>query len=594
MHVTTTPRQVWHLLNRHQRRSAFILLGLMLIGMMLETLGVGLVIPTMAMLSQADPAARYPALVPVLTALHTTTREQMAVAAMLILVAVFAIKTAFVAFLSWKQQTFAFTTQVDISDRLFLGYLRQPYTFHLQRNSAQLIQIIAGETSIFVQAVLTSALLLLTETFVIIGVSVLLLFVEPVGAVVVALVLGIAMWGFSRMTREPLRRWGEQRQLHDGVRLQHLQQGLSGAKDVKVLGREDDFAAQYNKHSGGSARVNARAATMQQIPRLWLELLAVGGLAALVLIMIGRGRSLETVVPTLALFGAAAFRLMPSVNRVLGAIQNLRFSRPVVNTLYSEIRNIEETPALIRQSLLPFNQSLTLKDVSFRYPGSTTYALRSVSLSIPQGSCVGFIGSSGAGKSTLVDVVLGLLAPTEGAVEVDGVDIRTNLRGWQDQIGYVPQVIYLTDDSLRRNVAFGLPEEQIDDNAVQQAIRAAQLDQFVAQLPDGLNTPVGERGVRLSGGQRQRIGIARALYHDPAVLVLDEATSSLDTPTESGVMEAVRALRGNKTLIIVAHRLSTVEQCERLFRLEHGDLVEQGNADTVLRNLQTSNLIHTA
>jgi len=298
--------------------------------------------------------------------------------------------------------------------------------------------------------------------------------------------------------------------------------------------------------------------------------------------MIWQGKPMEALLPTLGLFAAAAFRIMPSVNRLLSAVQSMRFYLPVIDTLHSEFCLLNAASTQQRGQPLPFNDALVLDQLSFKYPTAETPALRGISLSIPRGASIGFIGGSGAGKSTLVDTILGLLTPDSGSIKINGVDIQTNLRGWQDQIGYVPQSIYLTDDTLRRNVAFGLPPDQIDEAAVWRAIKAAQLEQFVNELPQGLETQVGERGVRLSGGQRQRIGIARALYHDPAVLVLDEATSSLDTATEHDVMEAIRALRGEKTLIIVAHRLSTVEHCDRLFRLEQGAVAEEGETAMML------------
>ena len=300
--------------------------------------------------------------------------------------------------------------------------------------------------------------------------------------------------------------------------------------------------------------------------------------------MIVRGKPLDALVPTLGLFGVAAFRLMPSAARMMGSLQVMRYNLPVVNTLYRELHIFDTSPPFQRErELLRFANALVLDRVGFSYPNTETPTLRDVSLSITRGTSVGFVGGSGAGKSTLVDVILGLLKPATGRVLVDGIDIQTNLRGWQDQVGYVPQTIYLTDDTLVRNVAFGLPDDQIDKSAVRRAIQAAQLEEFVNELPAGLETLVGERGVRLSGGQRQRIGIARALYHDPPILVLDEATSSLDTANEQGVMAAVNALHGNKTLIIVAHRVSTVAHCDRLFRIEQGTLVEEGTFDKVMK-----------
>jgi ATP-binding cassette, subfamily B, bacterial PglK len=385
-------------------------------------------------------------------------------------------------------------------------------------------------------------------------------------------------------------RWGKTRQFHEGLRIQHLQQGLGGAKDVKLLGRETEFFAQYREHNYGSATVQQRLTAVQQLPRLWLELLAAVGLAALVLIMIGTGKPLDALLPTIGLFVVAAFRLMPSVSRVMTSTQVVRYNHPVVTMLREEVDILDRgAVAPVAAPPMRFRSEIRLEHVSFRYAGVEADAVRDVNLVIPRGASVGFVGGSGAGKSTLVDVILGLLAPSQGAVLVDGVDIRTQLRGWQDQVGYVAQSIFLTDDTLRRNVAFGLPEDRIDDIAVHRAIRAAQLEEFVTSLPQGLDTVVGERGVRLSGGQRQRIGIARALYHDPPVLVLDEATSSLDTTNEQGVMEAVKALQGDKTILIVAHRLSTVAHCDQLFRFEQGALVDAGSYDRVVAGRLTSN-----
>lgn len=554
---------------------------LMLIGVLLETLGVGLVIPALALMTQSDLVSRYPALAPWLIRFGNPTHNQLVMAGMMALVAVTALRAGYLTWLAWWQSRYVYSIQIDISQRLFAGYLRQPYAFHLQRNSAQLIRNTISQadeiTNVFLQGLNLS-----TEASVLFSIALLLVVVEPFGALLVMGTLGLAGWAFSRFTRSHTLRWGAARQRHEQARLQHLQQGLGGAKDVKLLGREGDFLRQYRRHSVGSAEVARRQATLTALPRLSLELLSVVGLAGVVFAMLERGKPMETVLPTLGVFAAAAFRLMPSVNRVLGAIQSIRFSWPAIENVYAELKIVAGAVPPAAGPAMTFDCALTLRHVSFQYASADGPALCDVSLTVPRGTSVGFIGGSGAGKSTLVDTVLGLFAPTAGVVEVDGTDIQTNLRGWQNKIGYVSQSIFLTDDTLRRNVAFGLSDEEIDESAVWRALHLAQLDEFVRELPHGLNAVVGERGVRLSGGQRQRIGIARALYHDPAVLVLDEATSSLDTETEREVMEAVRALQGDKTLLIVAHRLSTVAHCDRLFRLEAGHLVEQGEAATIL------------
>lgn len=578
-------RKIWDLLTPVERRSAVMLLGLMLIGMVLETLGVSLVIPALALLTQKDFARHYPALQPFLQTLGNPSQQSLVIGGMLVLVGVYLIKTMFLALLAWRQTRFAYGVQAQLSQRLFAVYLRQPYTFHLQRNSAQLINTI-NEVGSFTFNGILPGMLLLTEGLVLLGLCILLLVVEPLGALIVVSVLGAAVWGFHRLTGARITNWGVARLHHEGLRIQHMQQGLGGIKDVILLGREADFLEQYRVNNLQCAQVGQLQSTLQQLPRLWMELLAISGLALLVISMLAQGRALEAVLPTLGLFAAAAFRLIPSVNRVLGAAQSLRYGLPVIDILHKELNLITPEMAGIRSPVTPFHVALELSQVTYTYPGITEPALKDISLAIQRGESVGFIGTSGAGKSTLVDILLGLLTPDVGEVRTDGKDIQANLRNWQDQIGYVPQSIFLTDDTLRRNVAFGLPDTQIDDAAVQRAIQAAQLEEFVASLPDGLETIVGERGVRLSGGQRQRIGIARALYHDPAVMVLDEATSALDTATERGVIQAVTALHGSKTILIVAHRMSTVEHCNRLYRLEQGHVVAEGSPQQLLKEIK--------
>jgi ATP-binding cassette, subfamily B, bacterial PglK len=568
-------RKLWSMLTSAERRGALGLLGLMLVGMVLETLGVGLVIPALALMTQRDLAIRYPALQVALDGIGNPPRETLVIYGMAALVAIYVIKAAFLAFLAWRQMRFVYRLQTDLSERLFASYLGQPYTFHIQRNSAQLIRNVFNEVNILAQNAVMQGLTFLAESLVVIGILSLLLYIEPAGALLAAGTLVVAGLGFHRLTRNRILAWGKARHVHEGMRLQHLQQGLGGVKEVKLLGREAEFLAQYRMHASTGARMSQRQTTLAQFPRLMLEVLAVLALALLVVAMIGQGRSLETLLPTIGVFATAAFRIMPSANRIMTAMQTVRYAQPVVNAIYQEMVNVRAAVPPAHTTRMPFTRTLELQNLHFRYPNAESESLRDICLRIEAGAAIGFIGGSGAGKSTLIDVILGLLTPQQGVVRVDGQDIAANLRGWQDSIGYVPQNIFLTDDTLRRNIAFGLADSHIDDVSVWRALKAAQLDQFVNSLPEGIETVVGERGVRLSGGQLQRIGIARALYHDPPVLVLDEATSALDTATESGVMDAAFLLK-NKTILIVTHRLSTVERCDRVYRLDDGRIVQEG------------------
>jgi ABC-type multidrug transport system fused ATPase/permease subunit len=516
--------------------------------------------------------------------LGNPSRAQIVIWGMLALVAVYAIKTMFLAFLLWRQMRFVYGVQAEISYRLFSLYLRQPYSFHLRRNSAFLIRNATSEVAVFCHTLLAPTLNFLTEGFVLVGIAAVLLIVEPLGTMIIAAVLAAVAYAFHLTTHRAVREWGVARHAHEGSRIQCLQQGLGGVKDVLLLGRERDFLDQYQLHNGACARASRNHDTLHQTPRLALELLAVLGLAAFVFFKLRSGVAVDSLVPTMGLFAAAAFRIMPSANRVLSAAHHVHYARPVLSTLYAELALADVEVAAHEPPIVPIEPQhrIRLTGITLTYPGAATPALSQIGLTIARGTAVGIIGGSGAGKSTLVNVLLGLLPADEGHVEVDGVDIAQHLRRWQQSVGYVPQTIFLTDDSLRRNIAFGIPPARIDEAAVRSAVSAAQLEDFVASLPEGLDTLVGERGSRVSGGQLQRIGIARALYHKPSVLVLDEATSSLDTLTERGVMRAVGALHGQKTIIIVAHRLSTLQDCDQIFKLEAGRLVGQGDAGSMI------------
>lgn len=574
------------LLSPDQKRQLVGLAFLMLIGMLLEMAGLGILIPALSLILNKNIGQEYPVVQPYLEAMGNPTHEQLVIWGLVIMILLYLIKAVFLVFLSWRQSRFSEELSVDLAHDLFQGYLHQPYTFHLQRNSAELLRNIQSEVGQFT-AVSQAFISFSIEFSVIIGVGFMLILVEPLGAVVVTSFLAVSAYGFHWLTRNKLLNWGKLRQFHTGLLSQHLLQGLGGVKDVKVMGRENHFLKAFAKHNSARANVQVKFKTLALVPRVYLELLGVIGLAGLIVIMIIQKKPLDTFLPTLGVFVAAAFRLIPSVNRIMFTFQQVRYSKPVIEVLFSEfnlIRNIgKPNSASIKFN---FKCDLEINRLSFHYDNTEINAVNDVSISIKKGESVGFIGPSGSGKTTLVDIILGLLKPDKGEIIADGQDIQQNLRSWQNQIGYVPQSIYLTDDTLRHNVAFGLLDKQIDNDAVLRAIKSAQLYEFVQGLPMGLETKVGERGIRLSGGQRQRIGIARALYHDPALLVLDEATSSLDTDTERGVMQAVSDLQASKTILIVAHRLSTVKHCDRLYKLELGKIVQEGKPLDILNIIE--------
>jgi ABC-type multidrug transport system fused ATPase/permease subunit len=569
-------QMIWRMLKKSERRGLGMIFVLMLIGTVLEMFSLGLVVPIVGLLVNPDYIDRVPLVHSLFGDLTTT---QYVLGAMGLLVGVYFLKTLFLIWKTWVQRGFSNDVTVRIAQDLYENYLRQPYPFHLERNSAIMIRNSQSSASLM-GGVIDPLLLIASEFLVSGGLLVLMLLLEPVGSLSAIAVFGSFSIVFRRITSSRIAKWGEAQDFYKGSIIQHLQQGFSGVKDIKILGREDFFIAGYNRDLLGNAFVQRRYAVAQTLPRFSMELLTIICLGLLVSLMVLSNKAIGDILPVLSLFGAAAFRLLPSISQVINSFMSININRPIVNNLYNDLSLTIPTTTTDQKSRKLLNR-IDIEGLSFSYVRTTRDALNAVSIHVRRGEAVGLIGSSGSGKSTLVDVLLGLLEPTEGRVLVDGHDIQENLRGWQDQIGYVPQSIFLTDDTLRRNVAFGLPKDKIDDDAVRSAIRSAQLEEFVAILPEGMETVVGERGVRLSGGQRQRIGIARALYNNPDVLVLDEATSSLDTETEHGVMQAVQALQGDKTVIIVAHRLSTVEYCDRLYRLENARIVDEGTFSEV-------------
>ena len=505
---------------------------------------------------------------------------QLVAISMGLLVVVYLAKSAFMIWSLWIQKGYSNTVSNRIGRHLFDVYLQQPYEFHTQRNSALLVRNSQNSASMLA-GIIDPALGILADTLVTIGLFGLVMLLEPVGTLVTIVAFGISAVTFRRFTNERIRRWGAAQNHHKGMMLKHLQQGFGGVKDLKVLGRESFFVDRYGDELDANASVWRRFTLAQVLPRIGLENLTVIGLALLVSTMVFAGYDSTHILPIIGLFGAAAFRLLPAVNRTVSNLQTIKWNQEIAYELYDDLKLPIEQKQIGNQSRSTF-ESIDFSDVSFGYVGAAQKSLQDISLKISHGEAVGLVGPSGSGKSTLVDVLLGLLAPQSGEVRVNGLPIREKLDIWRTTVGYVPQTIFLIDDSLRRNIAFGLPNKEIDEKCVEQAIELAQLKDFVAGLPDGLETVVGERGVRLSGGQRQRIGIARALYNQPEVLVLDEATSSLDTETEQGVMQAVQALQGTKTVIIVAHRLSTVEYCDRLYRLESSRIVDEGTFAEVM------------
>ena len=572
-----TIRKAWAVYPKQSKRRVPLVMIFGILGTAVETFGIGLVIPVMTTMSKATPGNSGSVLQPLFDFLGIQAVGTMVGVAVLSIVIAFMTKHTYQLFYNWHITKFNNFSVQQLSSMLFRSFLRRPYTFHLQRNSSELLNVVQAEVGMTVGLV-TSTTALLKETLLGGSVAVLMFITEPVAACSTVAILLVGTLLYTKVTKPSIIRMGQQRQKIQAPLTRYLLQGFGGVKDIQVLGRADDFSTQFEKQNLIAQEAQLRYGVVKQIGPIWTELLAMSGLTVVVWVMVWQGRAPERIIPLLGLFVIATWRFVPSINNVVALINSLRYSQPAVESLYNEFEYIKSQSAIVKTQA-KFADKIEMRNLTFSYANTPAPSLRDVNIVVRKGETVGFIGPSGAGKSTLVDVILGLLPPSSGELLVDGVNLHEQNMEWQSTIGYVAQSIYLTDDTIRRNVAFGIAEHEIDESALERALKSAQLWDFVESLPEKAHTIVGERGIRVSGGQRQRIGIARALYHEPQVLVLDEATSSLDIDTETEVMSAIRALQGFKTILIVAHRLSTVQHCNRIYKIEDATIVGEGTLE---------------
>lgn len=502
------------------------------------------------------------------------------------LVALFHVaKNVFVVGTQYVRHMVVGESSAQLASTTLRGYLLAPYPFHFRRDSAELIRNVTQSVDAVFVAV-GAAVAILSEVLVGVGITVVLLAAAPGPTLVAGVLLGGLIAVLLRWTRRLAREAGTG--THDLGRdvYRTLQHALGGIKEIKALGREAYFHRAFADLQREILALGYMSVTLQALPPVLVETVFVTGALIVVAVVTLSGSAGTSGLPVLGLFAYAGFRIIPMANRITWRVNEIRSSAPAVDALWEDHRLFAGDPSGshdVDGPPLSFRRTLAAEHVSFSYPGATTPALHDVSLTVASGESVGFVGATGAGKSTLVDVLIGLLPPSAGRVTVDGVPLdATTGRAWRRRIGYVPQTVFLLDDTVRRNVAFGLPDRDVDDARIRHALDAAQLGGLIASLPEGIETEVGERGLRLSGGERQRIAVARALYHDPDVLVFDEATSALDAATEEALSEAIAALAGRKTILLIAHRLTTVRRCDRLVVIEQGRLVSEGTWDALL------------
>ena len=575
-------RQIAALFERGERwRIVIIALGLM-VRAAVETVGVSSIAPFMSVVANPAVVETNRWLRTVYETFGFETVPAFLVALGAAVIAVLAVSNAISALTLWAMLRFAWGTHHRLGVRLLRGYLAQPYSVFVARNSASFNKTILTEVNAVVQGVLIPALNILSRGMVVIAISVLLIVLDPVLAAIILVVLGGAYGTLYGLVRQKQLRLGRARTDANVLRFKVTDEAFGGIKDVKVLQREEAFVRQFVPASRAFSHTSASNQTVSQIPRYLFETLAFGGIVAIVLYSIRSGNGVEQILPVISIYAFAGYRLMPELQNLFAAVAAIRFNRAALDDLTDDLDQYlpQGDHEMAEISPVRLDHEVRFDDVTFQYAGAERPALDRVSLDIPKNQTIGLVGPSGSGKTTLVDLLLGLYEPDEGAIRVDGIELdEGRIRGWKRCVGYVPQQIFLADDTIAGNVAFGVPAGDIDRTRVETVARQAHLHDFVDDLPEGYDTVVGERGVRLSGGQRQRIGIARALYHDPDVLVMDEATSALDGATESAVMDAIGVLAGQKTIVLIAHRLSTVMGCDRIYLLEHGRVAASGSFD---------------
>ncbi len=571
------------LLDNKQKRTMLLLVFFMLIGAALELLGVGLVYQAAGIITDPDILENSKTLAGVYGALHMEDMAEFTMFIMGALVAVFALKNAYLFFQNKLQFKFVYSNQFATSRRMMINFMQRPYEYYLNADTSVIQRSITSDVNNMYGLIL-NLLQLVSEMIVFVFLTVYCLTMDVVMTGTVAALLIVVLVVIKWILKPIMRKAGEENQDFYSGLYKWIDQSVMGIKEIKVANKESYFINEYCKCGAGYVNAVQRYNLYNATPRLLIETVAIAGMILYMMLRIANGTPVTEIMPQLTTLAVAAMRLIPSANRINNYLTSIAYFEPffmgVTDNLQEEIRdesvNYDEEAYRKKKDVekLPVKKEILLKGITYKYPNSDVLIFDKATMQIPVGKSVGIVGTSGAGKTTAVDIMLGLLRLQSGEILADGVEVREHYESWLKNIGYIPQTIFMIDSTIRKNVAFGCADEDIDDEKVWMALKEAQLDEFVRGLPEGLDTGIGERGIRLSGGQRQRIGIARALFEDPEVLVLDEATSALDNDTEAAIMESINHLHGRKTLIIIAHRLQTIEKCDIVYRVEEGSVTK--------------------
>ncbi len=573
-------KKINKIMDGRQKRQMFGLVIMMIIGATLELASVGIMIPVVEVILSPEAISESKWASILYEILHAPSTKVFSLEMLGLMMLAFALKNIFLFIQQKSLFHFTFTNQYITSEKLMRNYISRNYEFYLNAETGVLQRSITADVA-NMYALILAVLQIATECITSVILVAFLFLQDPVMTITVAVLLLATVLLIKSVIKPIMRRTGKENQDFGAAVYQKIAQAIGGIKEIKVAGREEYFVNEYRMQGKGYAKAMERYQLFSTTPKLLIETVCIIGMSAYLMVLVGRGAEVENMIPMLTAFGVAAVRLLPAASRINNQLTGMNFNEPfffnVTDNLVTETdaQHTDMSYALVAKEKLPVQKEILLTGITYHYPNSEKYIFRDAEMRIPVGASVGIVGESGAGKTTVVDILLGLLAPEKGSILADGVDTKEHYREWLLNIGYIPQMIFLLDSDIRHNVAFGVPEEEIDDARVLECLKEAQLTEFVESQPEGIFSTIGERGIRISGGQRQRIGIARALYHDPEVLILDEATSALDNDTEKAIMDSINHFMGRKTLIIIAHRLQTIEKCDMVYRVENGKILQE-------------------
>ncbi len=579
--------KVFALLTRKERKRALLLLGMVFFMALIDAVGVASIMPFIAVLANPELVKTNEILYTIYSYLEIHNTQSFLFYLGVFVFILLIVSLTFKSITTYLQLRFTLNTEYNLSKKLVEGYLRQPYSWFLNHHSADLGKTVLSEVSDVINYGMMPLMTLITQGILAVSLLALLMVVDPMVSMIAGITLGVIYGLIYMLINNFLSRIGAERVVANKARFMVLNEAFGAIKEVKIRNLENVYTERFSNPAKTYAANQASVQVIAQLPRFVLEMIAFGGMILLVLALMTRNGDFSTAIPLIALYAFSGYRLMPALQQVYASYSQLRFSSPSIDLVHRELTSLTTPPLPEAEtnSMLPITD-IELANVSYKYPKSDRTALNNINIRVPSNSIVGLVGTTGGGKTTTIDIILGLLEPQEGSLNVNGKAVTSNNRHtWQRNIGYVPQQIYLADDTINANIAFGIPPEQVDHAKVKRAAKIANLHHFVIEeLPEGYSTHIGEGGVRLSGGQRQRIGIARALYHNPKVLILDEATSALDNLTEQAVMEAVNNLGHEIIIILIAHRLSTVRNCDQIYLMDDGQIKAHGTYNDLIRS----------